>query len=287
MSTRFRSMLFAPGNQPRKMEKAFTFGADIVCIDLEDAVPTAEKETARSQVTAALKSPRNTPFYVRINALGTPYCLSDVEAVVVPGLSGLVVPMIDSGSSIAMIEWLVGQLEQRQGLARGSVDIIPVIETASAIIHLDEICRAAARTRRLSFGAWDFTLDTGITYTPEEENIADARMRVLLHSRSAGLEAPIDTSYPVLGDIDGLSRSSRAARAMGYQGKACIHPEQVIPINDAFSVNESELQEARTIVAEFEKAESAGSASIRVNGRFVDYPMYKKAKALVDSQSHR
>jgi citrate lyase subunit beta/citryl-CoA lyase len=177
-------------------------------------------------------------------------------------------------------------LETRQGL-ENSLDIIPVIETALGVVRLEEICRSGTRVRRLSFGAWDFTLDTGIAYTPEEHHIADARNRVVLHSRSAGLAAPIDTSYPVLGDIDGLTRSSRTAKAMGFQGKACIHPEQVAPVNEAFSPNENELREAQALVAGFEDAEAAGSASVRINGRFVDYPIYKKAKALLASQKQR
>jgi len=284
MSVRFRSMLYAPGNQPRKIDKAFSFGSDVVCIDLEDAVPLSEKEAAREQVVASLKVARGAPFYVRINALDTPYSLADVEAVVVPGLAGLVVPMIESGAQLQTIDWIVGQIEQRQGIEKGGIDIIPVIETAKALVGLEDICRANSRVRQLSFGAWDFTFDAGITYTPEEAHIADARMRVVLHSRSAGLEAPLDTSYPVLGDIEGLTHSARLAKAMGYRSKACIHPEQVVPVNAVFSIDEAELKEAKAIVEEFEKAEKRGSASIRVNGRFVDYPMYKKAKALVDSQ---
>jgi citrate lyase subunit beta/citryl-CoA lyase len=287
MSVHFRSMLFAPGNQPRKIEKAFSTEADVVCIDLEDAVPNAQKAAARIQIVEALRTARSIPFYVRINALDTPHCFSDVEAMVTRGLSGLVVPMIESASQLWTIDWLVGQLETRHGLEKGSLDIIPVIETARGVVRLEEICRSGTRVRRLSFGAWDFTLDTGIAYTPEEQHIADARNRVVLHSRSAGLAAPIDTSYPVLGDIDGLARSSRTAKAMGFQGKACIHPEQVAPVNEAFSPNEDELREAQALVAGFEDAEAAGSASVRINGRFVDYPIYKKAKALLASQKQR
>ena len=195
--------------------------------------------------------------------------------------------MIESGAQLQTVDWIVGQLEQRQGIGKDSIDIIPVIETAAALIGLDDICRAKSRVRQLSFGAWDFTLDTGITYSPEESYLADARMRVVLYSRSAGFGAPLDTSYPVLGDIEGLTRSARLAKAMGYQSKACIHPEQVAPVNTVFSIDDAELKEAKAVVEEFEKAEKSGSASIRVNGRFVDYPMYKKAKALVDSHKRR
>ena len=137
----------------------------------------------------------------------------------------------------------------------------------------------------LSFGAWDFTLETGITYTRDESGIADARSRIVLHSRGAGLEAPIDASYPVLEDLEGLKRSCLRARDMGFAGKACIHPGQVATVNEAFSLSAQERSQAEAIVAEFEKAEASGSASIRVAGQFVDYPMYKKAKALLAQAS--
>jgi citrate lyase subunit beta/citryl-CoA lyase len=283
MSASFRSLLFAPGNQPRKIEKVFTLGADVVCLDLEDAVPQTEKERARALVAEALKSPREVPLYVRINALDTPHCLADVEAIVGPRLAGIVLPMVESAAGLTTLDWLLGQLEQRRGLAAGVIDVLPTIETAAGMLDLPEICRAGGRVRRISFGAWDYTLDTGIAYTPDEVGIADARARIVLCSRAARLEAPIDASYPVLGDLEGLRRSCATARAMGFQGKACIHPEQVAPVNLAFSVDAEELRRARAIVSAFEQAEAAGSASIRVEGRFVDYPMYRKAKALVDS----
>lgn len=280
-----RSILFAPGNQPRKIAKVFSFGADIVCLDLEDAVAIGEKDTARSSVAEQLKIQRPTPLYVRINGLPTPYCLSDVEAVVGRGLSGLIVPLIESAADIKTIDWVVTQCELRAGLPPGQIDIIPTIETAAAIVNLKEICEAKTRVRRLSFGAWDYTLDTGIMYSADEGTIEDARARIVLHSRSARLEQPIDTSYPVLGDIEGLKRSCKLARAMGYQGKACIHPEQVAPTNEQFSTSAEEFARAQRIVTEFEKAEAAGAAAVRVDGRFVDYPIYDKAKALLASRA--
>jgi citrate lyase subunit beta/citryl-CoA lyase len=207
--------------------------------------------------------------------------LSDIEAIVQPGLSGIVLPMVESATALSTMDWLVRQFELRRGMTEGSVEILPVIETARGIVRLEEICEAGPRMRRLSFGAWDYTLDTGIVYSPDDEaTIADARQRVVLHSRSAGLAAPIDASYPMIGDIEGLRRSCQRARLMGYGGKACLHPEQVEPANEAFSVSAEDLVRARLIVTEFEQAEAQGVASIKVAGQFVDYPIYKKAKAL-------
>lgn len=282
---RMRSLLFAPGNQARKVEKAFALPADMICLDLEDAVAVREKQSARDAISALLKSGRYRPFFVRLNHMDSNDCFDDLDAVVQPGLAGVILPKVESATGLLTIDWLLRQLERKRGLAERSLEIMPVIETARGLVRLQEICEAQANVRRLNFGSWDFTLDAGITYDPADEtSIADARQRVVLHSRSAGLEAPIDTSYPVIGDIDGLRRSCIRSRVMGFGGKACLHPGQVEPVNEAFSISAEDLARARQIVAEFEKAEAAGSAAIRVAGAFVDYPIYRKAKALVDRE---
>lgn len=279
----FRSLLFAPGNQPRKAEKALAHAADQVCLDLEDAVAASEKGMARATIAALLDAAETRPFFVRVNAMDSRDCFDDLDAVVRPGLAGVILPMVESATGLLTIDWLIRQLEHRRGLAERSVELLPVIETARGIVRLESICGAGSRVRRLSFGSWDFTLDAGITYDPlEEASIADARQRVVLHSRAAGLGAPIDTSYPVIGDLDGLRRACLRARIMGFGGKACLHPAQVEPVNDAFSVGAEDFQRATRIVEAFETAEAGGSASIKVDGQFVDYPIYKKAKALVD-----
>jgi citrate lyase subunit beta / citryl-CoA lyase len=252
---RIRSVLFAPGNQLRKIEKAFAQPADVVCIDLEDAVAISEKAAARATIVSALQSPQPRPFFVRINALSSDECFSDIEAVVQPGLSGIVLPMVESATGLSTIDWLIRQFERRRGMVEGTVELLPVIETARGIVKLEEICGAVTRVRRLSFGAWDYTLDTGVAYSPDDEaTIGSARERVLLHSRSAGLQAPIDASYPVIGDEEGLRRSCQRVRLMGYGGKACLHPGQVGPVNEAFSASAEDLTRARLIVAEFEQA---------------------------------
>lgn len=279
-----RSILFAPGNQPRKVARAFSLPADAVCLDLEDAVASSEKEAARVSVATAVRDAHALPCYVRVNPIDSRHCFPDLDAVVQPGLAGVILPMVEGATGLLTIDWLLRQLEARCGLAEGTMELIPVIETARGIVRLAEICEAGSRVRRISFGSWDYTLDTGITYNPSDEvSIDDARQRIVLHARSAGLAAPIDTSYPAIGDIDGLRRSCTRARMFGFGGKACIHPEQVAVINDIFSISATDLEQAQRIVAAFERAEATGQAAIKVEGRFVDYPIYRKAKALVDT----
>lgn len=274
----FRSMLFAPGNHPRKVEKVFDAGADAVILDLEDAVAAAEKPATRGLVVAAAQAPRKGRAYIRINALETAFALEDLEAVVAPGVDGIVVPKIETPEQLATAEWLIGALERKAGLEVGRIDILPIIETGLGVQNAGAIARAATRTRRLSFGAGDYTRDMAMVWTRDETECDHARAEIALASRAAGLEAPIDTVWIHLKDEDGLRASTSKVRAMGFQGKLCIHPAQIGPVHDIFTPTPEAVAHARRIADAFDEAEAAGSASIQLDGYFIDYPIVAQAR---------
>ena len=275
-----RSLLFAPGNHPRKVAKVFDAGADGVILDLEDAVAVAEKPATRAVVTEALQRPRSCRGYVRVNASDTPFCFGDLMAVVGPGLDGVILPKVESPAQLQTIDWVLTQLERERGLPERGIELIPIIETGRAIADLRAIARSGTRVRRLSFGAGDYTLDVGITWSMDETELAQARAEVVVQSRAAGLEPPLDTVFIHIGEAhaQALERSATTAKNMGFAGKLCIHPGQVEPINRVFRPTTDEVARARKIVAAFEAAEAAGSASIQVDGYFVDYPIVETAR---------
>jgi citrate lyase subunit beta/citryl-CoA lyase len=158
----------------------------------------------------------------------------------------------------------------------------PIIETALGLARIAEIATASARVTRLNFGAGDFSLDTNMTWTAGHEGILWARTQVVVASRAAGLEPPLDTVYARLDDAEGFRREAEQALRLGFQGKACIHPSQVVIANDVFSPSASEVERAREIVAAFESAEAAGVASIRLGGQFIDYPVAARARRTLD-----
>ena len=223
----FRSLLFAPGNHPRRTEKAFQLNADAVILDLEDACPVAEKVATRDVVVAALQAPRNCKGYVRINPITTEFAFGDTLAVVRKGVDGLIVPKIETADELKTIDWLVGQVEREQGLPVGSLDIIPIIETGLGLANVATIAAAKTRIRRLSFGAGDFTLDMNISWIPDELEFLPYRSAVVLASRAAGLEPPFDTVWIDLRNKEGFIQSIQRIKNMGFQGKLCIHPDQV------------------------------------------------------------
>jgi citrate lyase subunit beta/citryl-CoA lyase len=277
-----RTFMFAPGNHPRKVEKVFGLGADAVILDLEDAVAVNEKVAARQAVVEALKRPRACKGYIRVNASDTPFCYGDLLAIVGEGLNGIVLPKVESAAQLLTIDWLLAQLERERGLAAGSIDLMPIIETGKGVAAVHEIAAAGSRVRRLSFGAADYTHDMGMNWTLEENELTPARAEIVLASRVAGLEPPIDTVFAHVGKhLDALKRTTQLARDLGFQGKLCIHPEQVGPIHEIFTPTEKEITDARKIVDTFEAAEASGSASIQIEGQFIDYPIVEKAKRVL------
>jgi len=268
--TVLRSFLFAPGNHPRRVEKSLTLGADAVILDLEDAVANAEKAATRAIVVEALGRPRQCRGYVRVNSLGTQW--SD----------GIVLPKVESAADLQTGEWLLAALEREHGLPEGGIDLIPIIETAAGYCNIAEIARAARRTRRLAFGAGDFTLDLGITWSADETELLPYRSTLIAQSRAAGLEPPIDTVWVSLTDREGFARSVQRAKDLGFQGKLCIHPDQVPVVNACFRPSDKELSHARRVLEAFAQAERDGLAAIQVDGQFVDYPIVYRAQRLIE-----
>lgn len=276
-----RSFLFAPGNHPRKVEKALALGADAVILDLEDAVAIAEKPATRTTVVAALQHPRKALGYIRVNAMSSDFCHGDLVAVVRPGLDGVILPKVESVWQLKAADWLLAELERANGLEVGNIDLMPIIETGTGIAAVRELAGAGTRVRRLAFGAGDYMLDMGLTWTRGEEELAHARAEVAVASRAAGLEPPIDSVWVDLKDRDGFETSAKRVQRMGYQGKMCIHPDQVAVTNRVFTPSDDEVAQAQRVVAAFLKAEAEGSASIQLDGHFIDYPFVYRAQRIL------
>lgn len=276
-----RSFLFAPANHARHAAKAFECGADAVILDLEDAVAVAEKPAARALAVAALQRPRPCLGYVRVNNIGTEFCFEDLCAVAGPWLDGIILPKVNDANEIRTIDWCLASLERRHRMPAGAIDLLPIIETAQGIVNAPTIAAAKTRVRRLAFGAGDYALDLGLTWDRDEGEFNHARAAIVAASRAGELEPPIDSVFFALDDGEGLGLSATRALRMGFQGKMGIHPNQIPIINRAFTPSDTEIARARKVVAAFLEAEKKGNASIVVDGAFVDYPIYDKAKRVL------
>lgn len=277
-----RTFLFVPGNHPRKLEKVFSSGADAVIIDLEDAVAIAEKAATRAVAVEALKKPHQSRGYIRVNALDTEFCFQDLQNIVGPWLDGIVLPKVESATDYLTVEWVLSNLERDAGLPVGTIDLMPIIETAQGLAAAREIANCGRRIKRLSFGAGDYTRDLNLQWTFAEQEIASARSEIVLASRLANIEPPIDTVFIHIKEADHFAASARKGREFGFQGKLCIHPDQVEATHAAYTPTAEEAIWARKIISSFEAAEKQGSASIQVDGYFVDYPIVEKAQRIVE-----
>ncbi len=277
-----RSLLFAPGNHARRVEKALSLPADGVILDLEDAVAISEKTVTRPIVVAAYGRPRHGRLYVRVNAMSTDWCHGDLLAIVQPGLDGIILPKVEVADQLKAADWVLSSLERDRGLPVGRIDLIPIIETALGMSNIAAICRSGTRTRRIAFGAGDFTLDMGMVWSRSEAELLPHRAACVMASRAARIEPPLDTVWADLRDAEGFVASSKHAAALGFQGKMLIHPDQIAGANAAFTPDEATVAQARRVIAAFEEAEARGLASIQLEGQFIDYPIVQRARRVVE-----
>jgi len=285
MAILMRTALFVPGNRPDRIEKAFNTEADVIIIDLEDAVPLSEKESSRSNVREKVIQFANRIILVRVNALGSPFIKGDLDETIVEGVNGIILPKVEKADDIHDINKLLLEVEKNRTLPDGSIRIFPLIESAAAVQHVYNIVSTKTKPQRIytvAFGAADYTLDMGIEMTMEGNELFYARSRIAIACRAAGIAPPVDTPFMIdLKNTDALISDARRAKELGFQGKLVIHPNQVEPCNRIFSPLPEEIKMAKKIVKAFEESEAAGVAAIQLEGKFIDYPVVKRSKNIL------
>ena len=282
-----RTLLFVPGNQERRLEKARLIPADALILDLEDSVPASEKDSAREKVAATIDGLASSgkDIFVRINSLPTPYAVSDIKAVATRRLKGICLPKSESADDIRRADALLADAEKESGLEVGSIGILALIETPNGIINACDIVSASPRIMGAIFGAEDFALEMGINRTKEGSEIFYPRTVLAVVCHAANVLA-IDSVYTDVRDTDGLIRETRAVAQLGFQGKAVIHPDQVGPVNQVFLPSDEEIAQARRVVQVFKAAVEQGQASTSIDGKMIDAPVAERARkvlALADS----
>jgi len=285
MAILMRTALFVPGNRPDRIEKAFNTEADVIIIDLEDAVPLSEKEICRSSVREKVAQYADRMMLVRVNALDSPFIKGDLDETITKGVKGIILPKVERADDIHDINKLLLEVEKKRSLPEGAVRVFPLIESAAAVQHVYEIVSTKTKPERLytvAFGAADYTLDMGIEMTMEGNELYYARYKIAIACRAAAIAPPIDTPFMIdLKNTEGLIDDARRAKSLGFQGKLVIHPKQVEPCNRIFSPLPEEIKKAEKIVQAFEDAEAAGIAAIQLEGKFIDYAIVKKSKDIL------
>jgi citrate lyase subunit beta/citryl-CoA lyase len=264
-----RSYLFVPGNRPERYAKACASGADAVIIDLEDAVPPAEKASARAALSAWLSAA--SPVLVRINAAETEWFRDDLALCSRSGVAGIILP---KAARLSDIQHLVEH-------ANVDTAVLPLIESAQGFSDALALARAP-QVQRLIFGSLDIQLDLGMS--AEEEELLYFRTHLALVSRLAGIESPVDGVTTAIDDPNRLREDTLRAKRLGFGGKLCIHPRQVALVNECFAPTAEEIAWATRVV---EAAAAARGAAISLDGKMVDRPVIARAEAVLRHQANQ
>jgi citrate lyase subunit beta/citryl-CoA lyase len=265
----FRSYLYAPGNDPRKIEKALASEADAVVLDLEDAVAPNRKEEARESVSEVLRSRPAKPVFVRVNAPGSALAEEDIEAISGPHLSGLRLPKTESAQAVRGVAERLETLGCEAGIQC-------LIESALGLELAPEISRSHERVVGISLGEADLAADLGVR---DEAGLLYARSRVVATARAAGLPGPVQSVYTNVRNTDGLRQSTEVGKNLGFVGRSAIHPAQIPAINEVFTPTEEEVAEAEGLLARLEESAGKGTgAFVLEEGRFVDKAVVESAR---------
>ena len=275
---RMRSLLTVPANRADLAAKASRVEPDAVFLDLEDGTPPDAKEAARATAVASARMlVRDHPgiqVLVRVNGITTPWFAGDVSEALVPELTGVVVPKLESAADVAVVT---------DALAAAGVPelgILAGIESAAGVARAEEVLHESA-VRWCYFGAEDFMADMGGVRTESNLEVLYARSRVALAARLGDVHA-VDQILADFRDADRYVRDASEARALGYRGKLCIHPAQVALAHQVFTPSAAEVDRAERLLAAFADATARGEATLAFEGEMVDEPMARRARATLD-----
>ena len=284
-----RSALIMPVTNSRLVEKSYLRGADAICLDMEDSVPLNQKQEARRVVKESISTAGmgGMDVLVRINNTGS-LTMEDLEASVWPGLSGLILPKIESVDRVNEIADKTRELELARGMKDGSVLFWVVVETAKGVKNSFEIAESCPeRISHIGVGDEDLSLELDITPTTEGGELSYVKSRIIIAARVAGI-TPLGLAGTLsdFADLEGLRRSATKAKGMGFKGAMAIHPSQVPILNEIFSPAPDIVAYSKRVIAAYEKALVEGKGTVQLEGKMIDNPVYERAiKVLKLSQS--
>ncbi|MCF3943751.1 HpcH/HpaI aldolase/citrate lyase family protein [Oceanobacillus alkalisoli] len=277
----YRSWLFIPGNRDKHLRKAIDLEADVIIYDLEDAVPDEDKQLARLKVKETMTKANHQVNIVRVNGLDTNYFVDDLHGIVSAELTGLMLPKVNSRDDVLIADYLLGQLEVKHGIKKGTLVLLPLIETAKGIENVSEIAGSSERILCLCFGAEDYMLELNLEADSAQTALNYARSKLVVASAAAKKAAPVDAVYPDFHDEAGLEAATIVSKQAGFQGKLLIHPKQIDIVNHIFSPTQKEIDEAKRIVEIYTASIDKGEGAIQLDGKMIDVPIAERARRLL------
>lgn len=279
-----RSLAFLPGNTPNMLINGDALGADALILDLEDAVPPSEKDSARILVRNYLRNvkDRKNTLVVRVNATDTEYWKDDLRTIL-PMKPDCIMPTKVSGAAMLQeISDAMDALEREFGVARNTSRLLPLIETAMGVERAFEIATFSGRIMGLALGAEDLTADLRCKRTKEGQEILYARTRLVCAARAAGVEV-FDTPFTDVDDIEGLCRDVQLAKGLGFSGKLVISPRHIDYVNEYFSPTAQEIAYAQEVLACTAEARAQGKGAVSLRGKMIDAPIVTRARQVCEA----
>ena len=283
----YRSILFVPGNRPDWIDKAPRFGPDALIIDLEDAVPVAEKLATRPIVRAGIERSRERgmPIVVRVNGLATGLTAEDVEAVVTAGVVAIAVPKLEHAEELLKVDAWIEFCERKAGLPVGGIEMMALPETARGILKAYELATACPRVGNVIGGvgsrSGDVAQAIGYKWTRSGQETLYMASHVLLANRAAGIIYPIATGSLEVGDLELVRAQLERAREIGYRGALLIHPAAVPIANEVFAPSREEIDWNKGVLRAMAAAEPEGRAATTYDGMMIDYAHVRNALDLL------
>ena len=277
-----RSMLFLPGNTPNMLINGNCLGADAVIFDLEDAVSPAEKDAARILVRNTMKYMdfRGCEIIVRINSIDTAYWKKDIDEILPQKPHLILLPKTSCAQDVLEADSYITEVEEKMGVVRNTVRLMPLIETAMGVENAFAIASASERVAALFLGAEDLTADLRCKRTKEGREIEYARTRLVVAARAAGVDV-YDTPFTDVNDDEGIEIDAAYAKALGFTGKASISPRHVETINRVFSPTQKEIDYAYEVMEAIRLAKEQGKGAIALHGKMIDAPIVARAEQTI------
>lgn len=278
-----RALLYMPGDDRRKIEKATTLGVDCICMDMEDGVAITRKTEARAVIAQAMKELDfgKSERCIRINSFGSGFEKFDLAAAVATNPDAVVVPKIETGRQVREISEYVEMYELSSKMEVGSIRMLVGVETAKGILNLKEIAEADKRLEAIIFGAEDFAASIGATRTKESTEVLYARSAVVTACAANELQA-IDMVYIDFRDVEGLRAEAEEGARLGFSGKQIIHPNQVEAVQEAFTPSDDAIEYAQRVVRAFSASQREGKGAFALDGKMIDMPLLKNARKVLD-----
>ncbi|WP_321532017.1 CoA ester lyase [uncultured Desulfuromonas sp.] len=277
-----RSLMFVPAHNDRLMDSASRSDADVLLLDIEDSVqPTENKMAARENIVRYVEEGRfnNHLIFPRVNDRESGQLLKDLMALTISGVTGFMYPKSYTGQDVYFIDKLLDTIEYEKEIPAGTFKLIPLIETAAAVLNAQAICQASQRVVAIAFGCEDFVTDLQGIHDSEGLSIFSARAMIAMAARASHV-VPIDTVHVKVHDLEDLERNLRIARNLGYEGMLVLNPKELPLVHQYFSPTQQEVEEAMEMISMASKAQNEGRGVAVINNKFVGPPMVLAAKKL-------